>query len=426
MRHRLLLIALFWLWSASATQATVIFSQDFESFAVNDECTAILAGDGRITLCRDDESAVPPPDLSYLRVKNAVAGSSESLPSGSKVLFSRVRTSTVQGDVAIQTGGSAGYLPADFWFQIALYINNTGSEVTNITASRPFKFFYPCEGSYPCPATWPGSGAYMYFLLQTIKNTSGAPLCDTSLNSLTDGSMYLFLRDNTVNASSPVWDGNGPVCGLPDNYLGQTSIAEWIKPGRWNIIKVHGNFTSSTGANFEAWIGPKGGTLVKVMNWISDTTIEGYAFDWNYAVGDGSHTNVTLFTSHPVNVALGVDSFMYIDDYYIATSESDLPTYGSSTDASLAAVVIGRMVRFIGLAATWWTAAVSYSHLILVSCWLWMQRQKVACAISFYRYRLAMKRWQRQAPTMIADYSNVITILPSRQAETLPRGPHGL
>lgn len=339
MKHLVAVCLALMLCSVTPAHAAVIYSQTFDGFTVGDECTELLAGDATLTGCRYDSDFVTAPDISYLQVASSVPGSSASLPSGNRILKSRVYTATVQGDVELAIGDSSsaaynGYIPADVWFQVALYINNTGSEVTNITANRPMKFWYPCtNGAYPCQS----GGSYNYFLLQTIKNTSGAPFCDTSLNSVTDGSMYLFLRDNDPTNSSPAWAGNGPVCGLPDNYLGQTSLTEYIRPGRWNIIKVHANFTSASGANFEAWIAPLGGSFTKVMNWISGTTIEGYNFTWTYSAGDGSHRAVALLTSHPVNVSTGVDSYMYLDDYYVATSEADLPVYSAGTTTTIGA-----------------------------------------------------------------------------------------
>ena len=308
--------------------ATVIWSQTWESMTAGDQCTEILATDSTITGCRDDEEEATPPDISYVEVVTSIPGSSDSFPSGSKVLLTRHYGATVQGDPTIGIGNSGsslynGYIPADHWGQIALYLNNTGAETSVWTNNRPFKLVYPCEaGDYPCQSD---GLSWNYWLLQTVKNNSLGPFCDTSLIAETDGDMWLGLRDNDPTHSTPAWAGGSPVCSLPNNFIGQTNLSERIRPGRWNIIRWHSRCTGGT-CDYESWIAPKGSAFVKVMDWRHGTTIEGYAFTWTYT-GSGSHRAIYMPSTRPQAGSSGDNTWMYVDDMYIATSESDLPNY---------------------------------------------------------------------------------------------------
>lgn len=324
----IVLLAVLFVLYAHAAQGAVIWSQTWESLANGDQCTEILAADSTVTGCRDDYDPGRLPDISYVEVVTSIAGSGSSFPSGNKVLLTRHYGATAQGDPTIGIGNASsaaydGYIPADHWGQIALYLNNTGAETSVWTNNRPFKLAYPCEaGDYPCQS---GGLSWNYWLLQTVKNNSLGPFCDTSLNAETDGDMWIGLRDNDPTHSSPAWAGGTPVCSLPDNYIGQTNRSEWIKPGRWNIIRWHSRCTGGT-CDFEAWIAPKGSAFVKVMDWRHGTTVEGYNFTWTYT-GSGSHRALYWPSTRPQAGSSGDDTWMYVDDMYIATTEGDLPNY---------------------------------------------------------------------------------------------------
>lgn len=251
-----------------------------------------------------------------------------------------VDSTGVQGDVGLAVGdaGSSGYdnyLPADVWFQTALYINNTGAE-TSVVTDRPMKLFYPCRDNYPCNTN--------YFLIETAVGTSHNPLCDTSLAGQTNGNMYLVMRDSFTFA------GQGTMsyptgCSATNDKLGQTSLAEWIKPGRWNVIRCHLQSSDTSSPKIDCWIGAMGSALVNVMSWHGGTPVAGQSFTWSVPTAAG-HRAAWLPSTQPANNATGGTHYFYYDDYYVATLESDLPTYGASSGSGGSGVIGG--VRFNG------------------------------------------------------------------------------
>jgi hypothetical protein len=400
---------------ASASEASVVWSQTWDSISTGAQCTGILAADSTITGCRYDYDPGRLPDISYVEVVTSITGHSGSFPSGSKVLLTRHYGATVQGDPTIGIGDASsssydGYIPADHWGQIALYLNNTGAETSVWTNNRPFKLVYPCEaGPYPCQS---GGLSWNYWLLQTVKNNSLSPFCDLSLGSETDGDMWIGLRDHDPNGhSSPNWAGYTGCTDITNpGWLGQTNLSERIRPGRWNIIRWHSRCTGGT-CDFEAWIAPKGSAFVKVMDWRHGTTVEGETFTWTYT-GSGSHRAVYMPSTRPQAGTSGDDTWMYVDDMYIATSESDLPTYVATDNNN------NQVLMFVRTVVAWVMTGLSYAHLILIACWLWMQRHKAALWFSLYRYRQAVARWQAQAPVMLGDQSTIVDLTFQPSTET--------
>ncbi|NBR67917.1 MAG: hypothetical protein EBT79_11745 [Actinobacteria bacterium] len=305
-------------------QAAVIFSQTFESFADNDTCTQLVTG--QITFCRGTGTVGANTNL--ITVENAVPGYASTFPSGSKVMRAHVNSVDAQGDAGILIGDpdSAGYdnwIPSVAWIQIAMWVNNAGGEVTSTTA-RPMKLLYPCRQSYPCQTN--------YFLIETVRSSSYAPFCDTSLSSDTSGNMYLAIRDSSTFVGQGTISYPSSCTGVAD-HLGQTSLADYIKPGRWNIIRVKVDFSDSASAKLDAWIGPMGGTLTQVMSWHGGTAVEGQSFSWTVPSVAG-HRAMWVPSTQPANAVTGATDYFYFDDIYIATSEADLPTYGAGEAAS--------------------------------------------------------------------------------------------
>lgn len=305
--------------------ATVIYSQTFESFADNDTCTQLVTGE--ITFCRGTGTVGANTNL--ITVENAIPGYTSSFPSGSKVMRDYVNSVDAQGDAGILIGNpdSSGYddwMPSVVWIQFAMYVNNGSGEVTS-TTDRSMKLVYPCRQSYPCQTN--------YFLLETVRNTSHAPFCDTSLSATTDGNMWLVMRDSSTFVGQGSASYPSSCSGVTD-ALGQTSLTERIRPGRWNIVRVKADFSDTASAKFDVWLGPIGSTLTQVMSWHGGTAVEGQSFTWTVPSAAG-HRAMWIPSTQPANAATGATHYMYFDDVYIATSESDLPTYGGSVSSTV-------------------------------------------------------------------------------------------
>lgn len=308
---------------------------------------------------------------------------------GSKVLVMESLPTTVGGQTAyhLQYGSDVsalGTIPADVWFQFWTYAV-PGSEWDRQ------KFLYPCHVAYPCP-NGPPENAHNW--LVSFNATNGVDGVGSGVVTAPTGGRYFRISGATVNHSAA---GPGDTQKLYQN-LAATPLLE----GTWYLVKIHFN-TSGAQGTYEMWMRQRGtAAFTKEAEWLGGVTAD---LDWPIHADRRSGDRVLAI---PTTVDT-LDSTTYMDDFVMATSESDLPTYNDSA-ATPSAVAVVRMVRFIGLAATWVSSAWSYAHLILIACWLWMQRQKIALYISLYRYRRAVKRWQAQAPMMLADHSNTITL----------------
>lgn len=224
-----------------------------------------------------------------------------------------------QTDVNIRTGNGGSekyddYIPPVAWFQVCGYINYSGPELST-TTGRTMKFFYPCVGIYPCRDNFwlleMGTNCYNPF-----RATQGDP---------SRGNLYISTQARTTG--DPYW-ASGPE---EDRHkLGQTLLAEWIKPNRWNVLRCKTDFSNMKAAQLDCWIGAKGSVLTNVMNWHGGTAVKGAAFTWTLPSAKGSRV-MSIPTTVPAPNCSGPEIFMYLDDFIIATSEDDLPDYSGGT-----------------------------------------------------------------------------------------------
>ncbi len=303
-----------------SASATVIFSDTFEANPVTNVTCAMLQATNGYTFCREGGTS----DISIV---STIPGSNVPLPSGSRAMRVHTNGMTVQSDAGVVVSGSANYIPANAWWQVAMYVNNFGNEVS-VAGSRPMKLFYPCNAPYPCNTN--------YFLIETSVTSSYEPFNSTALSVPSNGDMWLVSRDNmqgTVN-----WAGADPG---NENKLGQTNLSERIRPNRWNIIRCHSDFTIPSSAKLDCWIGPKGSPLTHVLSWHGGTPVAGSAFTWTVPEARG-HLQMFWPSTIPANNATGTVLYMYFDDFYLATSVNDLPNYsGGSGDVTPPVAPVG-------------------------------------------------------------------------------------
>ena len=127
------------------------------------------------------------------------------------------------------------------------------------------------------------------------------------------GELFISNLDMDHNARyllAPQWD---------EFKLGQQNTSENIPPNRWTLVKIHYD-TSTIQGTFEAWMKPIGGEWVKVAEWIDGVTPN---FTWTITAAEvGGHNMFRMPTT--VN---DHDSWIYLDDFAIATTEESLPKY---------------------------------------------------------------------------------------------------
>jgi len=251
----------------------------------------------------------------YLYTVDRIPGYSGAFPgrNSTRVLVQEAAGATFGGqtDFFLQYGSTtapAETIPGDVWFQFWVYPNyyddpnNQEDQLSDF--GHRMKFLYPCKSSYPCQdATW----------LFMMGATSDQPFVDSLGEPSHD--LYVVLRD-----------AEDIDYALADQYptnrtkLGQTDISDLVARNRWTLVKLHMD-TSTTSGKWEAWVKPMGGEWLKVADWVDGQN----ALTWTVSV-PGGHRVLRM----PTTIGGGgeyFDSWLYMDDFAMAGSESDLPVY---------------------------------------------------------------------------------------------------
>ncbi len=256
----------------------------------------------------------------YIYTTTSIPGYSGPFPGkdSTRVLALEGRPSTFgfQTDFYLQFGGDFdNQVPADVWFQYWIYTNDYDDPTDQNDQMSRFgphpKFIYPTRGGYP-------SNNSLWILYSS--NNSKAPFSnDLGSNS---EEFYFYLADpEDINYQQSN--------GSSSWKIGQTDISDHIIPNRWTLVKIHID-TSTTRPRYEQWMKPMGGQWRKVAEHIQGQTPN---LNWNIAPGDvGGHRafrmpttqNECRFADDP---NLSCDSWIYLDDFTIATSEDTLPIY---------------------------------------------------------------------------------------------------
>jgi hypothetical protein len=250
----------------------------------------------------------------YLYTVDRIPGYSGPFP-GQKsrsvlAIETRAGSMNTQSDFYLQYGDERGppnTVPADVWFQFWIYPNHYDdphNREDQLSAfGHRFKFIYPCNGPYPC-----AMGNIHW--LHTMGYTTGEPYWLKAPNT----ELYMTAVDpfnTTVRyRDAPEWN---------QFKIGQTDLSEHIVPNRWTLVKLHYD-TSTPSGSFEAWLRPLGGEWKKVAEWIDGYTPN---FEWKIPEQNvGGHRVMRIPTTLDA-----FDSWIYIDDFAMATSEQALPRY---------------------------------------------------------------------------------------------------
>lgn len=251
-----------------------------------------------------------------LSTETSIPGFSGQFPSGSRVMRINVRSETQwrQTDAYLFTYN----WPGDVWVQHWIYINDYGTEQSELADRN--KWLYPYDAS--------ADHRYIMYAgpLYCSVAATGDPVM--GFGSRTENGFYTYTSDQVP------WDTNldAGVQTLDQNEDDTTCVQQ----NGWYLVKMHYNTSATSGNSLEVWIAPQGGEFTKVSEWIGGTTTD---FTWNlHADFVGDHDGFKFLTTFPGNnICSGVgdsdcrDAWIYIDDFVIAESESDLPIYGAST-----------------------------------------------------------------------------------------------
>lgn len=273
-------------------QAAVILEDNFEYVASrSDTAVATVFTSHGWSSCKAENNSQTGAD-GYLYTQ-------DDATLGSKVLVME-SVPGVQTDYYLKygsDGSSAGTIPANVWFQFWLYATS-GSDWTG----GGQKFLYPCHTNYPCPAD-----QYRWILgfRDALSEQSSGP-AGTHLFQLT----------------SPYANYTG---GEPWNAtkMDQNLVTTSMALGTWYLVKIHID-TSGAEGTYEMWIRARGTqTFTKYAEWIGGVTAN---FTWSIPVG-ARNGNIQIAIPTTVDPP---DSTTLMDDFVMATTADDLPTYSDA------------------------------------------------------------------------------------------------
>jgi len=284
---------------AQASYAAVIFEDDFE-YVANRNVT-------------DVQIPFEAAGWTDAKATNSDYGGSggylytlDNTPLNSKVLVMESLPTTVGGQTSyhLQYGDSTepeGTIPANVWFQFWTYAT-PGSQFERQ------KFLYPCHQAYNCPTE-----TYLWILYFQESDLTGVG--DEVVTAATGGRFFRLQSAYSNYSGGETWNA----AKLFQN-VSHTEMAV----STWYLVKLHID-TSGAQGTYEVWIRARGTpTWTKLAEWIGGTTPN---FDWPIPANQRNGNRVLAI---PTTVDT-YDSTTYMDDFVMATTEEDLPTYGDAT-----------------------------------------------------------------------------------------------
>jgi hypothetical protein len=230
---------------------------------------------------------------------------------GSKVLVMESLPTTVGGQTSyhLSYGSDAsalGTIPANVWIQFWTYAE-PGSEWDRQ------KFLYPCHQEYPCPV-----GSFLWLVGLHDRDFTG--VSDNETTAPTGGRFFRVTSAYANNSAATTNNEQKLYHNLGHNPL---------LVDTWYQVKIHID-TSGAQGTYELWVRQRGvSTWTKEAEWIGGVTAN---FDWPIPAGDARLGNRVLAMPTTVDT---LDSTTYMDDFVMATSESDLPATANAPSSTV-------------------------------------------------------------------------------------------
>lgn len=257
----------------------------------------------------------------YLYTVTSIPGFSGTFPGtdSSRVLAIEAKPATLQGqtDFYLQFGSDAPEtIPGNVWFQFWVYPQDYGTQ-RSLRGTRN-KFLYMTNDTYP-------SHSHKWMIEE--KCSTGAPTYDQP-NGCPSAQPWLTLRQ-TDGVSTISY--TGPGSDDPDyrgDELGMQNTAQTLVPNRWTLVKMHFD-TSTTAGLWQVWLKPQGGSWTQVANWRHGVG----GLVWTIPAGSvGGHRALRMPTTVGGTDSQWYDTWVYMDDFVMATSEADLPVYAGGQE----------------------------------------------------------------------------------------------
>lgn len=314
------------------TPQGLIFFDNFEyEVGRNDpNAASLFQQHGRWNGAKTEQSGAPGAN-GFLYTVNSIPGYAGDFPGGpsSRVLAMEARPGSegFQTDFYVEYGDGENpafneAIPGNVWFQFWVYINHYENPLVPAENQLSFidsrnKFIYACNGSYPChTAKW----------LLSVGNESVEPHW-VSLGQPSSTGAFLTNTANVFDGVSEIT--NSGAAELENrNKLGQTDTSQHMAANRWTLVKIHLD-TSTQSGRFEMWMQPRGGIWIKTAEWIDGVT-SGFTWRIDPAHVGGHRTFRMPSTMGRASVGPGqqnYDTWIYMDDFAMATTEAALPQY---------------------------------------------------------------------------------------------------
>lgn len=286
----------------SQAYAAVVFEDDFEYVADRAGTTEQI----------EFEAA----GWSDAKAENTDYGSSggylytlDNVTLGSKVLVMESIPTSVGGQTSYHllyggVGLPRGTIPANVWIQFWTYA------VPGSLWDRQ-KFLYPCHtlASYPCD---PNS----FLWLLGIHDRDFTGVSDNETVAPAGGRYYRMTSAYANNSAATTGNEQKLYHNLNHGYMAE---------GVWYLMRIHVDVSGAQGI-YEMWMRPRGtATWTKEAEWIGGVTTN---FDWPIPVGERDGARELAM---PTTVDT-YDSTTYMDDFVMATTEGDLPTYNDANE----------------------------------------------------------------------------------------------
>lgn len=210
--------------------------------------------------------------------------------------------------------GVAGTVPSNSWFQFWIYPNHYGSQLGYYST---FKFLYPCH------------------------NTEVGTCLDTDLDWLVVGADWTnwpyevvdpdHLEDEYQSYSPNMTFNITPSNGSANHQMGETLTSPY--PGcmanTWTLVKINLNMSNAASGIFRMWKREYGeAEFTLISEYVGGSTPGGFTWTPEFS---GGMSWMKLWTTCGDPGKTLYDMWTYMDDFYWATSEGDLPIYGTDS-----------------------------------------------------------------------------------------------
>lgn len=308
-----------------SANAEILFRDNFE-YVVNRNQTGnastTFSNQGGWTWAKTRQDTYGAGSNGYIYTTSTIPGYGGSFPGAdsSRVLAMEFLPATLGGqtDAYLAIGGPsfpANKIPSNVWIQFWVYLQRQPGQMSRFGRG---KFLYPSKtGNYPAN---PETGLDWLFIFKDSE--SYYPWFQDS----TSPGNTIFMMESYGKANYGLGDAWQEHKLGPNVTRGQHDI----RANTWTLIRIHYDTSGSSPLApsgqgvWRMWKSTDGSNFTQVANWIGGVTPN---FTWPIQNSQGGHRALKVGTTVD-----NYDSWFYLDDFVIASSEASLPRYSGIED----------------------------------------------------------------------------------------------